>query len=540
MDSITTDLCVLEVAKRGCDMNVDVLSKTVSRILGVPKNRPRRFNDSRLLVLRLGLALPAVLTTLALAQNLTLSLEVALSKLPESLEWRSADLVFASVQARFDQALAATGFVLGANSDYSLAKSIDPNLEASQNLSIGVQASINLLPWSGAQAQIVAAQSALERARLERDEARNSLALNVVSQYDALRIAELDLELARAVRVLREHQFLAAQAQAKAGTITPDALAIQQQAQESARFAVNQALAVLDTARLTLTGTLGLRDSHVITSGGPVQPLPVNLVADFTPVFARRFDTRKATIMVHEAQAALEFAMLQRLLPDASLKLGYGQRDGLFGTASLDFRTGQANLGLLLTPVNINPTAGAASGTSFTLGASINLPILAPGKVAEIGLAQRNLDSAKQTLETIKRNAALEIRQRHTELGLALQRIELARTAQRLNAQVFETTRARFEAGLVIALEVEVAQAAVLQGNRDLEFALLNARSADLRLTNALGNLALVPAGNQASVGSNQRGLIFENVGQNLSRNVSSAAHFNKPSHRSKGETDHA
>jgi outer membrane protein len=515
-------------------MNFSVLSKTVSRIVLVLAHRPRSFSHlgqswlHRTHAARLCItAFWAVLTTVVLAQNLSLSLEAALVRLPDSLEWRGADLVFATVQARLDQALAATGFVLNANSDYSLAKNIDPNLDASQNLSIGVQASINLLPWSNARAQIVAAQAALERAKLDRDEARNTLALNVVSQYDALRLAELDLGLARAVRVLRDHQVLAAQAQAKAGTITPDALAIQQQAQESARFAEIQALTLLDTARLTLTGTLGLRDPNVITTGGPPPPKPVELDPNLTAAIARRFDFRKATNTVRETQAALEFAMLQRLLPDASLKLGYGQRDGLFGTASLDFRTGQANLGLLLTPVNINPSTGTASGTSFTLGASINLPILAPGKDAEIGLAQRNLDLAKQTLETIKRNATLEIRQRHTELVLALQRIELDRTAQRLNVQVFETTRARFEAGLVIVLEVEVAQGAVLQGNRDLEFALLNARSAELRLTNALGNLALVPAGNQASVGSNQRLWIPENAGRNRFRRVPSVVHFN-------------
>jgi outer membrane protein len=520
-------------------MNFNVLSITVSRIVLVLAHRPRFFAHfgqpwlHRTHVVRLCITVfKAVLTTViltpvALAQNLSLSLEAALTRLPDSLEWRGADLVFATVQARLDQALAGTGFVLNANSDYSLAKSVAPNLDASQNLSIGVQASINLLPWSNARAQIVVAQSALERARLERDEARNTLALNVVGQYDTLRIAEIDLELARALRVLRDHQVLAAQAQAKAGTITPDALAIQQQAQESAQFAVIQALTVLETARLTLSGTLGLRDPNVITTGGSTPPKPVELDANLTAAVARRFDFRKATITIREAQAALEFAMLQRLLPDASLKLGYGQRDGLFGTASLDFRTGQANLGLLLTPVNINPSTGAASGTSFTLGASINLPMLAPGKDAEIGLAQRNLELAKQTLETIKRNATLEIRQRHTELGLSLQRIELARTARRLNVQVFETTRARFEAGLVIALEVEVAEGAVLQGNRDLEFALLNARSADLRLANALGNLALVPAGNQATMGSNQHLWIPENARCNRFRQVPSVVHFN-------------
>jgi outer membrane protein len=433
-------------------MSFNVLSRTVSRILPVLAHRPRSFahfgqpwlhrtHVARLRITVFGIVLTTViLTPVALAQNLSLSLEAALAKLPDSLGWRGADLVFASVQARLDQALAGTGFVLNANSDYSLAKSVDPNLDASQNLSIGVQASINVLPWSTVQAQIVAAQSALERARLDRDEARNTLALNLVAQYDALRLAEIDLELARAVRLLREHQVVAAQAQAKAGTITPDALAVQRQAEGAAQFAVNQALTVLDQARLTLSASLGLRDPNVVTSGGPAQPAPPEPLADLSIVFAKRFDTRKATITVREAQTALELAGLQRLLPDANLKLGYGQRDGLFCTASLDFRTGQASFGLLFTPVSINPSSGVP-GTSLTLGASISLPILAPTKEAEIGLAQRNLELAKQTLETFKQNAALEIRQRHSELVSALQRIELARSAQRLNLQLLETSR---------------------------------------------------------------------------------------------------
>jgi outer membrane protein len=489
-------------------MNFNVLSKTVSRIAPVLAHRPRSLahfgqpwlhqtHVARLRCTVFWVVLTIVLIPVALAQNLSLSLEAALARLPDSLEWRGADLVFATVQARLDQALATAGFALAANSDYSLTKSFDPSLDASQNLGLGVQASVNVLPWSPAQAQIVVAQSALERARLDRDEAHNTLALSVVNQYDALRLAEIDLELARAVRLLREHQVLAAQAQAKAGTITPDALAVQRQADEAAKFAVTQALAALDTARLTLTATIGLRDPNVVTSGGPAQPAPVELVADLSAVFAKRFDIRKATIAVREAQTALDLAGLQRLLPDASLKLGYGQRDGIFGTASLDFRTGQANLGLLFTPVSINPSAGV-SGTSLTLGASISLPILAPTKEAELGLAQRNLELAKQMLDTIKRNAALEIRQRHSEFVLALQRIELTRLAQRLNLQLLETSRARFEAGLVIALELEVAQGVVLQGNRDLEVALINAHSAELRLSNALGNLTPVSNGNPA------------------------------------------
>jgi outer membrane protein len=436
-----------------------------------------------------------LIVPMAYAQESGLTLEAALARLANAPNWRAADLQFASVQGRLEAALAAAGLAVNGTSDYSASRITDSG-EVGQNLNLSVQVNINVLPWSNLQAQIQSAQINLERARLDRDEARNLLALNVVSQFVALRLAGLDLELARGTQTLRDHQLQAARTKAAVGSITPDALRLQEQLLERARVALAQALGTLEIARLTLSGTLGLPAANLaatnLTDSSVAGSSPVS---GSSPPIERRTDIRKATIAVLEAQTTLDLAMLERVLPDAGLKLSYGQKDGLLGTAGLNFKTGQASLGLSLTPVNTIPANSAtAGGTTFTFAASINLPIVSPGGNANVANAQRNLELTQQALEAAKRNAQLDIAQKQLDIEMARQRLELARTTVRLNLATLETTRARLTAGLVIALELEAAQIDLFQANRDLEAALLNARVAELQFLNAIGSLTLIPA----------------------------------------------
>ena len=423
-----------------------------------------------------------------------LGLPAALENLSNAPDWQNADAQFANAVQNLQSAQAAAGLQVTGGSQYDFSKNVASSADPTQSLTFSVNASVNVLPWSSNQAQVVTAARSVDKAALDRRDARNALAINVVSQYFALRIAGLDLEIAQATQKLREGQVRAATAQQSAGQITREQLLQQQQNLETARAGAQQATGALEVARLQLANTLGVAANPNWTASSlPTEPkLPAgSLETIIKSALEKRGDVQKASISLRDAEDTLAAARFDRAMPDTSVRLGYGQQGNAQANASLNFKTGAAGAGFSYTPVNINAGPNTPP-TNLTVTAAISLPIIAPSSEAKIASAELNLENAKRNLTTVRRSAELDVRQRYSDASTGLARVGTARAAQALSAQAFETAKARFDAGLNTALDVESARINKQQSDRDLDNAISNAQIGVYRLENATGSLNLV------------------------------------------------
>jgi outer membrane protein len=130
-------------------------------------------------------------------------------------------------------------------------------------------------------------------------------------------------------------------------------------------------------------------------------------------------------------------------------------------------------------PKSINP--------ALTFSVNVSIPILAPGQDAQLGSAQTNLDTARKTLESAKRIAELDIRQRFNDAFIATQRLAIAKLGLQSARSSLETNRAKQTAGTITALDVQSAEQTAKQAERDLENAVAATHVSGMRLQVALG-----------------------------------------------------
>ncbi|WP_027882451.1 TolC family protein [Meiothermus rufus] len=426
---------------------------------------------------------PTVATLLALAPPAlaqgALELSQALQALPSTLDWKSADLNYESALRQLEAALAAQGLKLAGGADYTLRENTGSNLSLSATASLGV------LPWSSSADAVQSAQRALERAALTRLEARNNLYLSLHNQYFNLRLAQSDLEIAQATLALREQQLQVARAQNQAGSATLSELLTAQQNLDTARSALLSAQGALELARLTLAATLGRRPQDLgPPSTSPSEPeLPSeDLEALLQKALAQRPDVQRSLSLLQEAEANLASAQRERLIPNATLNAGYSSPEASLA-AGLNFKSGVASLSAAI-PLVQGSSLGAAG---WSLGLSLSLPILEPAGDSRIASAQTALASAQLALETARRAAELDVRQKLQNLKTAKASIAAAQAGLNSASQTLRTAQARLQAGTGTRLEVQAAQLAQLQAQRNLEAALIQAQLAALALQNALG-----------------------------------------------------
>ncbi|MBI5811465.1 MAG: TolC family protein [Meiothermus silvanus] len=417
----------------------------------------------------------------ALGQNTSLSLNDALRALPNSPDWRSADLAYESAVRSLEAAQAATGFKLSAAGSYSLSQS--------NALVLSSTASVGVLPWSPTQDAIRSAQRALERAELTRRDARNTLYINLVTQYFNLRQAANDTAIAQATLALRERQLQVTQARHQAGNATWSDVLEAQQNLDAARSNLVSATGALAIARLTLAGTLGVNPQNLgQPATAPSEPeLPSGMLEDLVQqAYARRSDVLKAQSQLQDAQDNLASAQRDRLIPDATLSVAYGGSSS--GTASLsaglNFKSGTASLTGSL-PL-VSPGIGSQS-PAWSLNLQASVPLFDPVSDVKIRSAQTAVDSAQQALETARRSAEMDIRQKYQALQTAKATVAAAKTALSAAEQNLRTAQARLSAGTGTALDVQSAQLNQQQALRNLESALAQAQLAALTLQNALG-----------------------------------------------------
>lgn len=461
--------------------------------INMPKAKSRRPTPkaARVLGLLLGLG------SLGFAQA-DLPLTTALQALPQSADWQSADLRFQNSQRTLEAAYAAAGLQIRGTGSYNYSAPESGN--SSSTNSLGLTASLNVLPWSGANDQIRSAARNLESAALDLRDTRATLALNLVNQYFTVRNAVADFELAQANQALAAERVRISMAQQSAGQLTKEGLLQAQQGLQNAQVTRLQAEGGLENARLTLFNQLGQGPGAVNLSTPPQElPLPQgSLESLIAQALQRRSDVGKAQIQLDGAQDSLIIAQRNRWLPPTSVNVGYGPRGqggtgaGLSYSASLDLQNGNASVGATYNGINSSQPSGSSTNT-FTFGLSVSLPLVAPSSDAGIRTAQTQIEAAQKSLYSASKSAELDVRQRYLEASTATARIKALRIAVDNASQALSTAQARRQAGTNTALDLQQAQVNLRQAQRDLEAATATQMVAVYRLLGAIGAFEQLP-----------------------------------------------
>ncbi len=428
-----------------------------------------------------------------------LPLQPVLEFMPNTLDWRVADLNLETAARQLDAARAAAGLNVagGSRYDYSNRNVNGVNTDGG-NLVLSVNASLTVLPWGPAFDAVRTATRGFERAALDRIDARNQIYLNAITLYYSTRIAIQDLELARASETLSATQLKNADAQLKNGVINRDAYLSIQRGSEAARVATLTARNALEITKIGFFNAINqpVRDDVVLVTAPTELALPQgNLEGLLTNALTRRGDVLKAKSRVDDAEDALKNADRDRLLPASSVSVGIGQFAGQTQTgasvnAGLNFQSGVVTSSASLPVVYPALPPNVQIGTTFTLSAQLSLPLLAPSSDARIATAKASLESARAGLESVQRGADLDVRQRYNDALSAAARLGVARIGVQNSRLALETAQTRLAAGLNTALDVENAKLAQRQAERDLESAVSLQVNAIYRLQNALGIFA--------------------------------------------------
>jgi outer membrane protein len=431
-----------------------------------------------------------------------LPLQPVIAFLPTTLDWRAADLNLETAIRQLESARAAAGLNISGGSRYDYtSREVGGVTTDGGNLLLSVNASLTLLPWSPTFDAVRVAARNLERAILDRGDVRNTIVLNAISLYYSTRIAISDLELARSNEAFAALQLKVAEAQLKNGQINRDAFLNVQRASENARVNTLSAKNALDITKIGFFNAINQppRDDVVLIDAPLELPLPQGGVdALIAGALTRRSDVLKAKSRVGDAEDALSNAQRDRLLPAASLNLGIGQFAGQTQTGAslntgVNFQTGTVTGSASVPVVYPQLLPNQQIGTTITVSAQITVPVIAPGSDARIASAQSSLNSAKAGLETAQRSADLDVRQRFNDALIAGERLGVARIGVQNARAALETAQTRFTAGLNTTLEVQSAQIAVRQVERDLENAVSLQMNAVYRLQNAIGTFSLTP-----------------------------------------------
>ncbi len=460
--------------------------------------------------------LPALCIALALgapgfAQTNTpaipqLPLRPVIDFLPNTLDWRVADLTFETAARQLDAARAAAGLSLSGGGSYAYnARNVGGTVTDAGNLIVSVNASLTLLPWSPVFDGVRSAARNVQRAALDRADTRNTLALNATTLYYQTRVAVVDLELARANEDLAATQLRNAQVQLQNGQINRDAFAGVQRGVDNARANTLAVQNALQITRIGFFNAINQAPREVGLSDAPMeQALPAGALDVLVQsALSRRSDVLKARSRVDDATDALNNAGRDRWLPVANVNVGVGQfsssqiQTGPSVNAGVNLQSGSVTSSLSVPLVTPTLPANQPSGTTFTLSAQVTVPVLAPGADARINTARSALETAQAALEATARGADLDVRSRYNDAQTAGARLTVARTALNAARQAFDTAQIRNTNGLNTAVDVETARIAARQAERDLENATVQQLLSVYRLQIALGTFALAPAAAQ-------------------------------------------
>ena len=454
-------------------------------------------------------ALGALLLSLALAQSPSaqapaqgaapdLTLPAALARLPQAPSWRQADVVYAAAQQQVAAAQAALGFTFGVGGSLGYSGSfggagLDNNAGGKSTASVSATVGLSVLPWSPAYDNLRAAQRSLDLAGATRANTRNTLALNVYSQYYAARSAQLDLTPAQGRRNFTAAQLQIVSAQRAQNNATAEAVLAAQAAAQSAEAALTQAQGTLSANLRALFSTLGLTPLSVTFSSAPpeVGDLPT-LDSLLAGAQASRSEVASALYDLQTAQDALNIAQRDRTLPAGNVSVQYGQLGGT-GTsagsnigAGLNIQTGVASATFSL------PLTGNAGNlpSSLALSVSATFNILDPVAQAQIQNARTQVERAQLALSLTRQNVELDVRQKYLAAANARAALDAARTQVARTQTALATAQAQVAAGTGTAAAVQSAQLDLYTAQNTLESALAGAQLALLTVRSAANVLS--------------------------------------------------
>jgi outer membrane protein len=425
----------------------------------------------------------------ALAQTQSYTLPNAYRDLSNALEWQNADLAFQNAEQSLSTARAAVGLSSSVGADGNLTQPLGATGTSSQTVSIKASASLPVLPWAAQFDQVRSSERALERAALDRRDTRNTLYTTASQNYWNARLGGTDLENAALSQAIAAQQLQNAENQYKNGQISQDNLETTRRNFENTKLSTQQASQNLELARLQLWNTLSLSPTDALLETAPtLREMPQGTLAELQERhFNNRSDVLKALSRVADAEDSLGIANRDRAIPSATLSAGVGQQGGASLNSSLNFGTGNLSVNGSL-PV-VGGTSTSSTPTNLTVGVSVSIPITAPSADAKIESAKKNVDSAKASLETTRRNARLDIQQKYSDALIQTRRVDIAQKTFDNAKNALETAQKRLSLGSQTALDVQNATLTQKQAARDLENQLATQHLSVLRFENALGKV---------------------------------------------------
>ncbi|WP_164473362.1 TolC family protein [Deinococcus psychrotolerans] len=444
------------------------------------------------------LAAPPVTATPAAAPappaalvNPVLSFDQVQQAIKTSPGWRSAEENYRAAQYNLDAARARTGLSLSVGASAMAGKTPLDGGDYKAAATLTGQVGAAVLPWGSAFDPLHAAERALSRAALDLQESRQTLLLTALQNYLAAQSAAAQETLTAAQAALAAKQLDAAQVQRQNNLLSLEGLLDRQGNLENAQASAIAAQANREITQRQLLSDLGLdvglNLKLVLPSLAALPDAPAPVEDLLAQALQGRSEIQKAASQLEDARAAVVSAQRDRL-PGLSANVNYGELGGTGGrsvSGSLDFKTG-------VTGAQISfPLKGSETPlpTSLSLGLNGSFNVLGSAASAAIASAQSSQRSAELALQSARTSVELDVRRKDNDALSTRRLVEVQQTALTRAQTALASARARLDAGLGTALDVQVADVAVQNAQTNVDQAVSNAYLAKLQLDKAAARL---------------------------------------------------
>lgn len=437
----------------------------------------------------------SVLTLAQESQPLSFSQALELSQASPSVVLARGQRDLAQKQLEVARGVFSGEFTTSYTQTWGEATSVSPATGEEETTSLddggfdtfSLTATLNVVPFGPNADRIQQALWSLEQAELSlRDAAATALISTAESYLTALRAAQ-EVEL-------RTFSVEVATQQLEANRVRRESGGATDQQVLQAEIALSQAQNELATAQRSnvqalaaLSNGLGVAVGSV-SGEAPSAALPESL--DSEGQILERTDVRQALIAVQEAELTAA-STTREYLPSGSLTMTLAATDEerqFSASAGYDTRSYQPNASLSYDPSSEGGAQVLSSNSlSVRLGATVPLESsLSPALEA----ARLSIEQSQQQAEQTQELARLEITNAQRQLDAAQAGLELSQQLVEQSQETYNTTKERFDLGLIIELDVLTADEALRESQLNL------ARARDsylLALLQYLNSLAVNP-----------------------------------------------
>jgi outer membrane protein len=323
----------------------------------------------------------------------------------------------------------------------------------------------------------------LEQAELSLRDAQATAVINTAQSYLTALRATQEVELKTFSVEVATQNLEANRVRREAGGAT-DQQVLQ------AEISLSQAQNELATAQrssiqalASLSNELGVR-IDAVTPEVPTVTEPE--VLDVEKQILQRADVKQALTAVKEAELTAA-STTREYLPSGSLNMTFSAVDEqrqLSASAGYDTKSFQPNAKLSYDPAFSGGTDGSSSNTfSINLGATVPLESsLAPALEA----ARLSIEQSQQQAQQTQELARLEVTNAQRQLDAARSGLELSQQLVEQSQVTYDTTKERFDLGLIIELDVLTADEALRESQLNLAKAQDSYLTALLQYLNSL------------------------------------------------------